>query len=350
MLAPITHILPLTTIQRERMLPLPGRVLARRGQKVNPGDVVAEAVVSPEHVLLDVSRGLDLRPEEADRYIKVQAGAQVDTGDVIAERGNVARRVVRCPKPGKVVVAGSGQVLLELETPPFELKAGMSGVVVELYPDRGVLVETTGALIQGVWGNGGIDFGLMNVLAKKPDHVLKADRLDVSLRGSVVLGGHCEDVEVIRLLDDLPLRGLILASMNAKLVSAALKVRCPIILLEGFGKLPMNPVAFKLLSTSDRREVSVNAARWEPLLGVRPEIVIALPAEASKQAEEITHFKPGQQVRVLRAPYRGAVGGLMAVLPGVTLLPNGLMTQVAEVRFEGNEKALIPLANLEVLG
>src|SRR5512134_603847 len=131
MLAPTTHILPLTTIQRERMLPLPGRVLARRGQKVNPGDVVAEAVVTPEHVLLDVSRGLDLKPDEADRYIKVQAGALVDAGDVIAERGSVARRVVRCPRPGKVVVAGSGQVLLELETQPFELKAGMNGVVVE---------------------------------------------------------------------------------------------------------------------------------------------------------------------------------------------------------------------------
>ena len=75
MLAQVTHILPVTTIQRERMLPVPGRVLARKGQKVNPADVVAEAVVTPEHLLLDVGRGLGLLPEEADQYIKVEAGS-----------------------------------------------------------------------------------------------------------------------------------------------------------------------------------------------------------------------------------------------------------------------------------
>ena len=38
MLASIVHILPLTTVHRERVLPVPGRVLVRQGQTVQPRD------------------------------------------------------------------------------------------------------------------------------------------------------------------------------------------------------------------------------------------------------------------------------------------------------------------------
>lgn len=350
MLAPMIHILPVTTILREVMLPVPGRVLARKGQRVYPSDVMAEAVVAPEHLLLDIGRGLGVRPEEADQYIKVPVGVQVDEGDVIAERGTMARRIVRSPKPGKVVVAGSGQVLLQVGSKPFELKAGLTGIVVELYPERGVLIETTGALIQGMWGNGGVDYGLLTVRAKSPKDELRADRLDVSLRGSVVLGGYCGDLEVIRQLDELPLRGLILGSMSPALVPHALKVKCPVLVLDGLGRLPMNNAAFKLLSTSDRREVSINAARWDRLAARRPEVVIPLPSGAANVPVQVAHYKTGQQVRMLRAPHRGLSGELIRLLPDPVKLPNGVEALVAEVILETNENVMVPLVNMEVLG
>lgn len=350
MLAPMNHILPVTTILRERLLPVPGRVLVRKGQRVYPSDVVAEAVLAPEHLLLDISRGLGVRPEEADQFIKVPVGVQVDEGDIIAERGAMARRIVRTPKPGKVVVAGSGQVLLQVGSKPFELKAGLTGTIVEVYPDRGVLIETTGALVQGMWGNGGMDYGLLTVRAKTPKDELRADRLDVSLRGSVVLGGYCGDVEVIRQLDELPLRGLILGSMSPALVPHALKVKCPVVILDGLGHLPMNNAAFKLLSTSERREVSVMAARWDRQAGKRPEVIIPLPSGEATPPVEVMHFRNGQQVRLLRAPARGMAGEILKLLPEPVKLPNGVETLAAEVILETNENLIVPLVNLEVLG
>ena len=350
MLAPIKHILPVTSILREVLLPVPGRVLARKGQRVYPSDIVAEAVIAPQHLLLDIGRGLGVRPEEADQYIKVPVGVQVDEGDIIAERRAVARRIVRTPIPGKVVVSGSGQVLLQVQSKPYELKAGLTGTVVELYPERGVLIETTGALIQGMWGNGGIDYGLLNVQAKTPKDELRADRLDVSLRGSVILGGYCGDAEVIRQLDELPLRGLILGSLSPALVPHALKVKCPILVLDGIGRLPMNNTAYKLLSTSDRREVSVHAIRWDRLSARRPEVIIPLPSGAANPPEEVAHFRTGQQVRLLRAPQRGLSGELIRLLPDPVRMPSGVEALAAEVILETNENVVVPLANMEVLG
>lgn len=63
-LASTTYVIPLTTIFRRRMLPAPGRLLVRQGQKVAPNDIVAEANLSAEHVLLDVARGLSVSPKK----------------------------------------------------------------------------------------------------------------------------------------------------------------------------------------------------------------------------------------------------------------------------------------------
>jgi hypothetical protein len=351
MFAHVSHILSLTNIHRERLLPVPGRVLARKGQKVSPADIMAQATLAPEHVVLDIARGLGLSAKDADHHIQRKAGEDVGEGDVIAGPVGLARRVVRAPRTGKVIIAGDGQVLLQLESRPFELKAGLRGTVTDLIPDRGVIIETTGALIQGVWGNRRLDFGLLSVKLTSPDEELTTNQLDISMRGSVVLGGHCEDERVIRMADDLPLRGLILSSMSSALVPDALNARFPIILLEGFGRLPMNQAAFKLLSTSDRREITLQAGSWEGMVGSRPELIITLPAEQQQLhlSPDADQFRPGQQIRVLRAPHLGKTGELVSVMPELSLMPNGIRTAAASVRLLDEQIVTAPLVNLEVI-
>jgi hypothetical protein len=46
----------------------------------------------------------------------------------------------------------------------------------------------------------------------------------------------------------------------------------------------------------------------------------------------------------------GDIGIINTIFPGLTLFPNGLRTEAAEIILEGEEKALVPLANIEVIG
>lgn len=349
-LAAVTHILPLTTIRRERILPVPGRVVVRKGQKVVSTDVIAEARLHPEHLLLDIARGLGLPEEDADQHLHCKAGAQVAEGDVLAGPVGFTKRVVRSPRNGKVIVAGSGQVMLQLDSPPDELRAGIPGVVTALVDERGAVIETTGALIQGVWGNGRVDYGLMNVLLRNPEETLTPDRLDVSMRGSVVLGGYCDDVEVLRTAAGLPVRGMILSSMDASLLPFAARARFPIIIIEGFGKIPMNTVAYKLLITNERRDTALNADPWDRYRGIRPEVIIPLPAPGElPYPQDGGMFAEGQQVRSIRQPHQALIGTIVAFKTELTPLPNGTKARCAEIQLESGDKVVIPLTNLEVI-
>lgn len=351
MQAPITHIHPVAAIRRERLMSAGGQIIARRGQRVTPADVIAEARLRPEHLLLDIGRGLGLPPKEADHYIQRRAGDEVGEGDVIAGPVGIGRRVVRAPKSGTVVVAGEGQVLLELDGEFSELKAGYSGVVSDIISDRGVVIESVGSLIQGVWGNGKINFGLLNILAHAPDELVTPDMMDVSLRGSVIMACYCEDEKVLRSAEELPIRGLILASMDSALVPVALSVNYPILLVEGFGKLPMNQEAFRILTSGSMREVSVNAEPWNRIGNTRPELVVSLPEGTFPEIPtELAAFAIGQTVRVVSPPYKSSVGTLTNLPQGLSILPSGLRAQTAEVRLLNGATVQVPLANLEIIG
>ncbi len=351
MQAHITHILQGAAIRRARLMLAGGRIIARRGQQVSPVDVVAEAMVRPEHILLDIGRGLGLTAGEADHHIQRRAGDEVGEGDVIAGPVGIARRVVRAPRSGTVVVAGGGQVLLELEGVYSELRAGYTGVVAEIINDRGVVIEAVGSLIQGVWGNGKINFGLLNPLAHTPNEVVTPAMMDVSLRGSVVMAGYCEDERVLISAEELPIRGMILACMDSTLVSAAMNVSFPIMLVEGFGNIPMNPQAFTILTAGKMREVSVNAEPWNRMANTRPEAVITLPDGVLPQVPtDSAAYAVGQSVRVVSPPYKGSVGTLTNLLPGLSILPSGLRIQAAGVRLLNGDTVQVPLANLEIIG
>lgn len=351
MQAPVHHIIGFASILRERRLSVPGTVLARLNQKVSPNDVIAEAVRGREHVLLNVAQALGVSPAMADRLIKCKPDDHLAASTEIAVGRGLFPRSVSAPREGRVMVVGDGQVLMSVGESKVELRAGISGTVVQIIQNRGAVIQTAGALVQGVWGNGRIDSGLLVNLMEQTDGVLTAGRLDVSMRGFVILGGVVKDAETLKAAGELPVRGLILSSLFPSLLPLAREMRYPIILTEGFGPLPMNSIAYKLLSTNAKREVTVNAEARDRYTGACPEIIISLPTTAEPPAlREQETFAPGLQVRMRRPPSLGMIGSIVAIKPGLTILPSGLRAPAAEVKLENGETVVAPLINLEVVG
>jgi hypothetical protein len=167
------------------------------------------------------------------------------------------------------------------------------------------------------------------------------------MRGAVVLAGHCSSADALQAGAELTLRGLILSSIDSELLPVAANLNYPIFVVEGFGKTPMNETAFRLLSTSEKRDISVNAA-FNPLAGERPELVIPLPA-SGQTAPEMDYFAPNKTVRIQGAPYTGKVGTIVKLRQGLSTLPNGLKVPAADVQLDKDTRVIVPLANLEVI-
>jgi hypothetical protein len=249
-----------------------------------------------------------------------------------------------------LVAVGGGQALLQISQKPFELKASIPGTVFKVEADYGAVIRVTGAWIQGVWGNGKIGTGGLYVAADTPEHVIQSSDLDPSQRGQVMVAGHCNSLQILEALGQIKMRGLILGSMDTRLRPAAARMPYPIMVMEGFGKIPINPVAYRLLSTSAERETTLNAVRFDRTTGDRPEVIIPVMGEvAASVSVEMETLELDKRVRVLQAPYRGMVG-TVSQFTGIQKMPNGLRAESVEITFGEEEKVVVPVANIEILG
>lgn len=350
MLAPIRHILPITNIRRERVLPIPGRVVARRMQKVAPMDVVAETNLEPQHIMIDLTKGLNVSPARADDLLQRQAGDVLAKGDVIAGPVGLFQRVVRAPADCEVKIAAEGRVLLEKDTSPYQLLAGMEGTVTNIIPEHGVIIETVGALIQGVWGNGKITHGVIQPLSRDLNEEVRADQIDISFRGAIAIGGYCKDPEFFSAAAAIPIRGLILGNMSSSLIPVAQEMEYPIIVVDGFGQRPMNASATRLLISNEEKEISLNAQEYNQSAGKFPEVIISLPpTDQYEMPKEADQFSIGKKVYIDTGPYASRIGTIENVFFKPYTFPSGIQSPAALINLGRDKREWIPLKNLKII-
>ncbi len=348
MQASVIHYLKQTNIRRTRLLPAPGRVMVSPGQRVSANDTIAEVPNSTGHFFLDVRSILKVDTQTAEELIQRKKGERLAKGDILAETGGTFSRVVRVPVDCQITEINAGVVIMETRGESVMIKAGLPGFVKDLQGDLGVIIESGGALVQGVWGNNKTDEGSVVVLCDTADQELTTRQLEASAKGSVAVGGFCASGEVIRLAAEMELRGLILSSINPELLPLIDNLSFPVMLIEGFGKIPMNPAAFAIFHDLEKHDASVHARQWDPVSGERPEVLFPSQNQAL-QPPEVDEFAVGQNVHVKLPPFAGEVGTILGLIQGLTNLPNGLRAPAAELRKQNGEKITVPLANLELI-
>jgi len=350
MFAPVTHQTSYTRIRRERLLPLPGNVFVTTGQQVKATDVIAETHTVNQHLMVDVASQLKISARQAQNLLNVNVNQMVERGEVIAGPTGFPPRSVKAPERGKVVYIHDGQVLIELDTLPYQLYAGLEGEIRNIIPERGAILETDGALLQGIWGNGKISQGKLINMMRSPSTELTGEDLEGDLSEAILASGCVTRVETLQYCKQFNIRGLILASLSASLVPLAAQIRFPIIILDGFGRIPMNSAACRILTENTGKMIALNACGWERAADSRPEVVIPLPEiKTADYSLPDAVLSPGKRVRINSTELRGKVGKLIALNTEQAMLANGIMTRVATIHLEDGEQTCVPLANLELL-
>jgi len=360
-----------TTLRRPRRLPLAGRVLVGQGDRVRAEDVVARAELPGDVATVNVVNQLGIAPGDIEDYMLKRPGEPVRQGEVIGETRPFIkwfRSQAASPIDGTLesVSKITGQVMIRSAPRPVDLRAYVDGTVAEVFPDEGVMVETTGAFVQGILGIGGEVSGQVAVAARGPDVVLGPQDLDVTLAGRIVVAGALVTGEVYRRAAELGLAALVCGGFHDSDLRALLgydlgvaitgheDCRPILIMTEGFGRMTMARKTYDLLAAHAGQRASANGTTQIRAGVLRPEILIPAAGDAALGAvaagEPGSELRVGSPVRLIREPGFGRLGRVGALPPGVHRVESEAQVRVVEVEFPGGERLTIPRANIEVIG
>ncbi|HEX9076317.1 MAG TPA: hypothetical protein VF932_11095 [Anaerolineae bacterium] len=352
-----TRLLPLTRIRRERMLPTRGEVTLSIGSRVDPLDVVARASSEAHLYPVPLARYMHVSESALPKYLLKKSGDLVAPREIIASKPELMgtlQRIYRAPGSGRIAAIQGSWLVVELDSAPIELRALYRGNVVDLMPNRGIVIEAVGLVVQGAWGGGGEGYGVLKKVAESPSDVLAEEKVDVSARGAVLLAGAGITEQALRRAAQERVAGIIVGGLLPQLKELVETLRIPVLVTEAFGEHPIVAPIFNLLSSRNGEEATVNTATRTRGGAMRPEVFIptlsamGAPLEVPPMAELAA--EAGATVRVLRSPHMGAVGKIVSVPKLPQVLESGISAWGAEIELTGGEQVFVPWLNLELIG
>ncbi|MCS7263584.1 MAG: hypothetical protein NZ805_01985 [Armatimonadetes bacterium] len=362
-----------TVIIKVRRLPLKGQVLVDVGDEVEPDTVVARTDLPGPITTVRVAERLGVEPREVTKFLLKNIGDKVQAGEVIAERksffGLFTSRVTS-PINGNVdfISEATGNIGIRHLPTPVEVNAYLKGLVIEVIPEEGAVVATRGVFVQGIFGLSGEKHGRIAVIAQSPDEVVPETKISDEHKGKVLIAGalaHWRLMEAAKQVGATALvTGGVLDSDIKRLLGYDIGVAITgheplpftLIVTEGFGEIAMAKRTFELLASQEGKEASVNGATQIRAGVIRPEIIVPLEKKIQledlqvpeQEAFAVGELSIGTPVRLIRAPYFGSLGRVSALPPEPQEIETETKTRVLEVELVGNDRVIVPRANVEI--
>ncbi|MBM3211490.1 hypothetical protein FJZ33_04665 [Candidatus Poribacteria bacterium] len=366
---PGLKVSPGISLRKTRRLPLPGQILVKPGQKVNAETIVARTEL-PGHISsVNVAGILSIQPEEVNHYMLKTIGQQVKKDEVIASTNGLFglfKSQCRAPVDGFIESISSitGQVMIREPQIPVEINAYIDGQVVEILQNEGVVIQTYGSFIQGIFGVGGETIGPLAMACQDPEDVLTSDKLTDRMKGNIIVGGSQILADSVKRAISLGVKGIVAGGIDdddlrnllgyelGVAITGSENIGITIIVTEGFGKINMAAKTFSLLKSCEGKKASINGATQIRAGVIRPEVVIPYQEVSESlvsDEEEQGQLVVGAEVRIIREPHFGELAEVLELPSELQKLETEAQVRVLKVKTNKNgEIFVLPRANVEI--
>jgi hypothetical protein len=360
-----------TRYRARRILPIAGEVLVSVGDSVQARDVVARTELPGDITPINLANHLSMAPAEVPEAMLKQVGDRVDVGEALARSKGIfgmfkSEYHARVAGTIESVSNVTGQVIVRGAPLPVEVRAYLSGNVIEVLEGEGCVVEAEAAFVQGIFGIGGEAYGPIRIACADHDQEFSPELIKDDMRGAIAIGGARVTGETVRKAIDLGVSAVVSGGIDDEdlknvlgydlgvAITGTEHIGITLIVTEGFGEIAMAERTFQLLAAHEGAEAACNGATQIRAGVMRPEIVIPL-TDASGQAEAAAKhvaaaLEIGTPVRIIRDPYFGVLGEVAALPAEPQVLESGSKARVLEVKSAGGKTLLVPRANVEVIG
>ena len=370
-LTPSLRITEATIVRKRRVLPLKGQVLFNKGTRVTSDTIVAKTYTPGNFQFVNMAHIMSIEPRDIVRFMIKNEGDEVEEGEVFAEHKmffGLIKTECKSPTKGRItnVSTTTGRIIIQEPPIPVSIKAYISGKIVHVMPEEGVIIETPAAFAQGIFGIGGETHGEIVVSSESPEDVLTEENILPQYAGKVVVGGSCATEKALKKASEIGVAGLVVGGIKNKdlisylgydigvAITGQESINTTVIMTEGFGRMRMSDKMFNLLKTYEGEEASICGATQIRAGVIRPEIIIPRkdidPTEIQEDSVIVMRgLKIGTHIRIIREPYFGALGVVIRLPEELQQIDTLSRVRILEAEFEDGQRVVVPRANVEII-
>ena len=359
---PGLKVLEKTTIQKERLLPLKGKVHVVNDQSVDANHIVASTKIPGNIQMINIANELNIDADQIKECMLCNIDEPVAKGQVIARSKGLFgffKSEVKSPLDGIIgnISDVTGQIIISEAPIPIEIDAYVPGKINSIIDKEGVSINSNGMLIQGIIGIGGEKKGKIKIFDETNTDFSGIEHHDILILKSTLT------YDLYQKINNLNIQGIVCGGIDYKTLTKILKKplgvaitgmeeTTTIIITEGFGEISMADRTYQLFKKNISKTASINGATQIRAGVMRPEIFVGSEDDSiinDSFDQDKLAISIGSKVRIIREPFFGCIGEVIELPKELVTIDTETTSRVAKIKLNDDSCEIIPRANLEVI-